>query len=165
MLEYLFSFLSGIGVKTIDYTIDNKKKNPLLIFLITFFTSMLIAYNICFSSFSTLWLAVIAAQFFSKKIDHFFHYFLVSLSVFPVVLFGINFFILLDFFIFLIAAVVDEIFPIIFFNKNIRPFLKITTFSYFALSIREDYFLAIILFDISYFLTSLLTEKHSHLNK
>ncbi len=148
---YGVAAFSGLIVKLVDYIEDDMKWNSPAKYLLALFYGLLIGYTISFSTFSTLWLAVIFAQLVTGKIDNNSHIlgFVTSIA-FPAV-FGIGEFNIFDFFIFFAFAALDEANPFSWPGANLRLSLKLVTL-FFVLLGRWDYFIAIMSFDLAYLL-------------
>lgn len=155
---FIIVVITGILVKLVDQLEDaspkGKRFNLLnnLKYLLAIAYGVLIGYVIVFSSFSTLWLAVLLAQLVTGKIDCVSHFLGFFTAVGIALVLGISNFQSLDFFVFFIFASFDETKFILFPGREFRLWLKFATLFYGLLG-RWDYFVAIMLFDSAYYVT------------
>ncbi len=159
--------LSGVLVKAVDEIEDALeprlgKQCPLcrLKFPLAAAYGLLIGYVISFSAFSTLWLAVLFAQFIIGKIDKPSHFLGFAAALVFAVIFGAGGFQFGDFLIFVLAAIIDESSIISDRLAALRPALKIVTLFY-GLFYRWDYFIAIMCFDLAYLASGFAIYKLS----
>ncbi len=150
-LPYAAALAAGALVKFVDQIEDaGKKTTAPLRYVPALAYGLLIGYSISFATFSTLWLAVLLAQFAAGKIDRASHFLGFFTALAFAVVFGIFEFTMLDFFAFLAIGFMDELQLFGGALRGYRPFLKLATLVY-GLFFRWDYFIAIMLFDSTYY--------------
>lgn len=152
LVFYAIAGISGMIIKIVDQIEDipaiGKRVHANLKYLFALAYGLLLGYNIAFSSFSTIWLAGLFAQLFMGKIDKMSHFLGFSSALVITLIFGINQFSTIDFFILLAAACIDEL---KLYLGDARICLKLVALAYAFF--RWDYFIAIIIFDAAYYIT------------
>ena len=159
IIHLVIAFVAGLLVKVVDWLDDERKSKHPLKYAIAIAYGILIGYIIGTATFSGIFLAVLVAQVFARKIDTMTHEVgfltaLITLFFFQVP--GIDF---LLFMYFLVLAFLDEA---DFIGKlrpltRYRPFLKVGALVPLLIG-RWDYFIGIIAFDIGYDIFSVLKK-------
>ena len=157
--------LAGALVKLVDQIEDEFSGKIQYKYFFALIYGLMIGYLISFSGFGSLWLAALAAQLLSGKIDKKSHMFGFAVAIIFTFIFSSPFLqslSVLDFIIFLAAASLDELAVFSRFKrfKDYRPLLKITALVYGIFG-RWDYFAGIMVFDISYYAVGRLFYRKS----
>ena len=144
IFELFIAFFAGIFTKLADNTHK-------LIYGIIY--GILLAINISFAPFSSLFVGTILAEVLAGKIDNKAHY-LGLIALLPIFFIDINLF---ELALFLIFAYLDELFER--YKEGIRPFLPLSSLFYSLYSSNPYYFLGLISFDIGYNIVSYLFKR------
>lgn len=162
LVPYVLAIIAGISVKYVDWIDDDKKgKNPMK-WPAAVLYGALIGYLIGTASFSSMFIAALFAQVFSKKVDTKAHMLGFLVAVLSTAYFGIPpiqqeyaFFVY-----FMVLAFLDEVDflgglrPV----SDYRPFMKLGALLMAMLG-RWDFFVGIIAFDLGYGLVAYAAQK------
>jgi hypothetical protein len=154
-LFFALAAFSGLVVKVVDELEDSKlfecRIRPILKYPLGILYGILIGAAISFSTFASIWLAALFAQFITGKIDRPAHLAGFLAAIIFSLYFGVGEFQMLDFFLLIAFAAADEIPAFQVFGTQARIWLK---FAALILGIfgRWDYFIAIMCFDAAYYL-------------
>ncbi len=158
---YILAACTGVFVKLVDQMEDvppenerDKRMYGMLKYPLAIAYGLVIGYTLSFSTFSTLWLAVLAAQFITGKIDKPSHFMGFFISIAFAVVLGIGNLDFWDFFILMVAGAMDEM-EFVAAVRDYRLVLKLATLA-FGIFGRWEYFIAIIAFDLAYYATGKL---------
>lgn len=153
IIFYIIALLTGALVKIVDQIEDVLGgTRRTWKYMLAIFYGLLMGYTIAFASFSTIWIGAILAQFAAGRIDQKSHLIAFIIAFVFAAIFGVREFDLLTFFIFFVFAAFDE------FNifeapiRDLRLTLKFASLIYGLFIGRWDYFIAIMLFDIAYYI-------------
>lgn len=152
MIVYGLGSISAIIIKIVDEIEDTYAGKCMLKYPLAVLYGLLLGYIVSQASFSTLWIAVIFAQLVTGKIDRISHVLGFSSALIFFSILGIYEFVLVDFFVFMLFASLDETNLFKWPTKDARLSLKLATLIY-GFFIRWDYFIAIMFFDVAYYTT------------
>ncbi|VVB98570.1 Uncharacterised protein [uncultured archaeon] len=153
-LFFAVAALAGLIVKFVDQIEDAKlfdrRKRHILKYPLAIVYGALIGFAISFSTFASLWLAALFAQFVTGKIDRPAHLAGFLAALLFAFFSGIGEFHMLDFFVLIAFAAADEISMFQVFGSEMRIWLKFAALL-FGIFGRWDYFIAIMAFDAAYY--------------
>jgi hypothetical protein len=157
----LIAFLAGFLVKAVDWMDDERKTSLAFKLPLSLCYGVLIGYLIGNAAFSVLFLAALIAQVFARKIDTTAHRAGFVIAILSLFFFGFPGIDIPFFAFFLILAFLDEadllgkLHPL----TEYRAFLKLGSLAIGLLTMRWEYFIGIMAFDIGYMLFGYASGK------
>ncbi|MBD3210928.1 hypothetical protein GF318_06130 [Candidatus Micrarchaeota archaeon] len=169
LVHYILAFFTGVLVKTVDWLDDDIKSKHPIKFVLAALYGLGIGYLISNASFAMLFLGVLVAMVFARKIDTLAHrlgFLVASLSL---LFFGLPEIVIYLFVYFLLLGFLDEIDFIGRWRllETYRPLLQIGSLALVLIG-RWDFFFSIIAFDIGYLTISFhgkRFQKHKKIKK
>lgn len=156
---YAVAAATGMFIKTVDELEDEFKSRHPAKYLLALIYGLLFGYAISFSTFSTLWLAILLAQLITGKIDNQSHLIGFFTALGFALVFGVSEFSMQDFLLLVVFAALDETDLLKIGKGDLRPVLKLAVLVFAVLG-RVDYLFALLAFDAAYYATgALLSSK------